>query len=118
MILSAYYNIYFICKKTMTSHLDRSISKVNKASDYMNKEDFEKIFNFASGAIGTEKFNNGSHSFNVVDKVYRQNIKKIDKNLNELQPILKLQANDLYYERKVELTNLVEEKRQKDANDL
>jgi hypothetical protein len=95
----------------MTSHLDKSITKVNKASDYMNKEDFDKIFDYANTAIGSKAFKDGSHSFAVVDKLYRQNIKQIDENLDNLQPILKPQASDLYYDRKVELTNLVQDKK-------
>lgn len=95
----------------MTSHLDRSMSKVNKASDYMSKDDFTKIFDYAAGTLGGNDFNSGNHSFSVIDRLYRQNIKKIDKNLDDLQPTLKLQAPELYFDRKVELTNLVEEKK-------
>ena len=68
--------------------------------------------------MGGDEFNAGTHSFNIIDRLYRQNIKKIDNNLNDLQPILKPQASDLYYDRKVELTNLVENKKQKDKKDL
>ena len=50
------------------------------------------------------------NSYQVVDNLYRSKIKKIDKSLEELQPILKPQARAIYFKRKIELTNLVAQK--------
>jgi hypothetical protein len=35
-----------------------------------------------------------------------------------LQPLLKPQARDIYFKRKIELTNLVAQKKQRDKNDM
>ena len=47
-------------------------------------------------------------------KIYKKQIKTIDSQLNELYPILKPQAKDLYYNRKIELSNVYAAKKKSD----
>ena len=50
--------------------------------------------------------------------MYNQKKKELDKNLEQLKPILKPIARDLYYNRKYEYENLKDEKSKKDADDI
>ena len=52
-----------------------------------------------------------THSWQVHDRLYRKKIKEIDKRIKSVQDMLKSKASDIYYEKKVELENLVKEKK-------
>ena len=46
-----------------------------------------------------------------MDKLYKNKIKTLDNNLGEIYDYLKPQASNIYFDRKVEFVNLVNEKR-------
>ena len=52
-----------------------------------------------------------AYSFEQVDKLYKQKIKALDNNLGEIYDYLKPQASTIYFDRKVEFVNLVNEKK-------
>lgn len=52
-----------------------------------------------------------AYSFEQVDKLYKQKIKALDNNLGEIYDYLKPQASSIYFDRKVEFVNIVNEKK-------
>ena len=53
-------------------------------------------------------------SWQVIEMLYDLKKKAIDKNITDLQPILKPQAKQIFFEKKVELINLLDKKREQD----
>jgi len=53
-----------------------------------------------------------------VDEIYNRKKKEIDKNLTDLNDILKKQAKSIYFERKVEYINLLAQKKEMDQKDI
>jgi hypothetical protein len=53
-----------------------------------------------------------------LQKIYKKQIKTLDSQLNELYPILKPQAKEIYYDRKIELSNVYAAKKKSDKNKL
>ena len=55
-----------------------------------------------------------TYYWEVVDKVYTDQSKLLDRNIKDLRPILKPIAKDLFYNRKVEYVNLLAQKQKQD----
>ena len=103
------------------------------AKDYLSNKDIENMLqNFGECAelsgSGAQKFKidplTGEQSivpyyqWEIVDELFAEKKKMLNKNLEELKPILKPIAKDLYFNRKVEYVNLVEEKNKKEADNI
>lgn len=58
------------------------------------------------------------YQWNIVDMIYDSNHKEVDTDLKGMKDYIYPQANSIYYNRKVELVNLVEEKRKQDKKRL
>ena len=56
-----------------------------------------------------EKSNTEVQAWEVVDQLYNMETRTIDHNLHALHEYLKPQAQNIYYERKVEYLNLVDD---------
>jgi hypothetical protein len=91
-------------------------------NNIFSKHDFDNILEFETRKLSKRGKDSSDldtkYSHRVVDSLFRQKIKKIDKDLNELQSTLKPQAKDIYFKRKIELTHLIAQKQLKDKNDL
>ena len=59
-----------------------------------------------------------TYQWEVVDDLFAEKKKVINKNIDDLKPMLKPIARDLYYDRKVEYVNLVEEMNKKEADKI
>ena len=59
-----------------------------------------------------------TYQWEIVDKLYNDKKYLLNKNLEELKPILKPIANDLYYNRKIEYVNLLEQKQKKKDDNI
>ena len=59
-----------------------------------------------------------NYQWDIVDKLFAEKKKLLNKNLEELKPLIKPIAKDLYFNRKVEYVNLVEEKDKKVADNI
>ena len=101
--------------------------------DYLSMKDIENMMeNFGECAelsgTGTGKFKidplTGKESivptyqWEIVDKLMTDKKNLLNKNLEDLKPILKPIAKDLYYKRKVEYVNLLEQKKKKDDDNI
>lgn len=61
----------------------------NRLSQVMEKNDFDRILEYEKKEKLEHNCHGHKHAYRVVDSLYKQKIKKIDKNLSELQGILK-----------------------------
>ena len=86
-------------------------------SDYLSKDD---ITNMYQGMQDCEEYSGYSkmknkelnikdYSWEVVDQLYSMKKSNLNKDLIAIQPLLKPQAKDIYYRKKVELVNLVDQ---------
>ena len=59
-----------------------------------------------------------NYQWEIIEKLYAEKKSKLNKNIEELKPMLKPIAKELYYDRKVEYVNLVEEMNKKEADKI
>lgn len=58
------------------------------------------------------------YPWDIVDHIYKANNKEIDSNLVDMKDYIYHHSDDIYYNRKVDFTSLIEDKRLKDEKNL
>ena len=59
-----------------------------------------------------------NYQWEIFDKLFRNKIRNVDKHIGSLQEYLKPYAKEIYFDRKVELNNLIAEKQKSDQTKL
>lgn len=58
------------------------------------------------------------YQWEIIDSLFAEKKKDLNKNLEKLKPILKPIARDLYYNRKFEYLSLLDEKNKREADNI
>lgn len=105
-------------KKTLRQFaaLDEATGKkeVREGDELLDEKDvhaYKQYKNFRESTLL-----NKVYQWDVVDNIYSQNRAELEKNIKRVKEYVYPMANSIYYNRKVELTNLVNEKRELDQN--
>lgn len=58
------------------------------------------------------------HPWEQVERIYRTKLRVVDKNIVQIYDYLKPQAQSIFFDRKVEFQNIVDEKKHAEQNNL
>ena len=84
----------------------RSIIKVKTQTiDQLLQLDTLKKFDI------TEIKPNKTHPWETVDNIYRKKMRTLDKNIDQVYDYVTPQANSIYYDRKIEFQNIVDNRK-------